>query len=55
MNNSTNLQAQVEQESQERLEREWREWQQAHAEKRRVLGYDKPVSDDEALEILGLL
>jgi hypothetical protein len=30
-------------------------WQQAHAEKRHALGYDEIVSDDSALDILGLL
>ncbi len=35
-----------------RLEHEWRRWQAEHAERRRRLGYDQPVSDEEALEVL---
>lgn len=39
----------------EREQREWEAWQKAQAERRAKLGYDEPVSDDEALDVLGLL
>jgi hypothetical protein len=39
----------------EQQQREWEAWQEAQAERRRKLGYDEPVSDDEALDVLGLL
>lgn len=37
----------------EREQHEWQEWQKKQADKRRKLGYDKPVSDEEALDVLG--
>ena len=41
------------QKTEQQLEQEWAVWQQAQAERRAAKGYDKPVSDDEALDILG--
>lgn len=37
----------------EQQQREWETWQKAQAERRTAKGYDQPVSDDEALDILG--
>lgn len=41
------------QKTEEQQQREWEIWQKAQAERRTAKGYDAPVSDDEALDILG--
>ncbi|ADI13682.1 hypothetical protein [Truepera radiovictrix] len=51
MNDSTNLPTEAEQASL----RDWRTWQAEHHARREAKGYNEPVSDEEALDILGLL
>lgn len=34
-------------------QREWDAWQAEHHARREAKGYNEPVSDDEALDILG--
>jgi hypothetical protein len=51
MQDSTNLPTETEQESLH----DWHVWQAEHHARREAKGYNEPVSDEEALDILGLL
>ena len=41
------------QKAEEQAQREWDAWQAEHHARREAKGYNEPVSDDEALDILG--
>lgn len=41
------------QKTEEQQQREWETWQTEHRARREAKGYNEPVSDDEALDILG--
>lgn len=53
MQHTTGTQSKHEEELQ--AEREWKAWKAEHHARREAKGYNRPVSDEEALKVLGVL